>query len=136
MINFFRRWLFNRSRFVFRYWNGHRITVADPMVLWRSLQQNEDFREEDFKLMKIDSLRDNLIGKVAGVVRQVFSLKTPEEAGLTELECLDLLKAFMAYSGFQKKSGDLMQTSQPPMEATVLEDSTPDPSTNDVSESI
>ena len=136
MMNFFRRWLFNRSRFVFRYWNGHRITVADPMVLWRSLQQNEDFREEDFKLMKVDALRDNLIGKVAGVVRQVFSLKTPEDAGLTELECLDLLKAFMAYSGFQKKSGGLTQTLHPLTEATALDDSTPEPSTSDDSESI
>ena len=97
MINLLKRWLFNRSRYVFKFWNGHRTVYADPMVLWRSLQQHEDFREDDFKLMKVDALREKIIGKVAGVTRIVFGVGTVEERGLTELECLDLLKAFIAY---------------------------------------
>lgn len=135
MINLFKRWLFNRSRYVFKFWNGHRTVYADPMVLWRALQQHEDFREDDFKLMKVDALRNNLIGKVAGVTRSVFGVGTVEERGLTELECLDLLKAFIAYSGFQKKSGEEMPTLQSIADQKSSDDSTPKQNTSDVSES-
>ena len=135
MINLFKRWLFNRSRYVFKFWNGHRTVYADPMVVWRSLQQNEDFREDDFKLMKVDALREKIIGKVAGVTRSVFGVGTVEERGLTELECLDLLKAFILYSGFQKKSGEQMQTLPSIAEPESSDDSTPEQSTNDASAS-
>jgi len=135
MINLFKRWLFNRSRYVFKFWNGHRTVYADPMVLWRALQQHEDFREDDFKLMKVEALRNKIIGKVAGVTRSVFGVGTVEERGLTELECLDLLKAFIAYSGFQKKSGEEMPTLPSTVEPKSSVDSTPEPSTNDASES-
>ncbi len=131
MINLILRWLFNRNRYVFKFWNGHRTVYADPMVLWRSLQQHEDFREDDFKLMKVDALREKIIGKVAGVTRSVFGVGTVEERGLTELECLDLLKSFIAYSGFQKKSGEENQFSQPSTEPTALGDSTSEQSTNE-----
>ena len=131
MINLILRWLFNRNRYVFKFWNGHRTVYADPMVLWRSLQQHEDFREDDFKLMKVDALREKIIGKVAGVTRIVFGVGTVEERGLTELECLDLLKAFIAYSGFQKKSGEQNLFSQPSTEPTALDDSTSEQSTNE-----
>jgi hypothetical protein len=131
MINLILRWLFNRNRYVFKFWNGHRTVYADPMVLWRSLQQHEDFREDDFKLMKVDALREKIIGKVAGVTRSVFGVGTVEERGLTELECLDLLKSFIAYSGFQKKSGEENLFSQPSTEPTVLDDSTSEPSTKE-----
>jgi len=135
MFNLLKRWLFNRSRYVFKFWNGHRTVYADPMVLWRALQQHEDFREDDFKLMKVDALREKIIGKVACVTRSVFGVGTVEERGLTELECLDLLKSFIAYSGFQKKSGDLNLSSQPSTETTALDDSTQPQSTNDDSAS-
>lgn len=129
------RWLFNRSRFVFRYWNGHRIALGDPMVLWRELQQCEDFKEDDFKLMKVEALRPKIIGRLAGVVRQVFSVGTPDQAGLTEMECLELLRQYIDYAGFQKKSGDPMQTSPSTSEPEVSVESTPEPITSDVSES-
>lgn len=135
MLNFIKRWLFNRSRYVFKFWNGHRTAFADPMVIWRALQSNEDFREDDFKLMKVEALRDNLIGKVASITREVFELKPFAEGGLSELECLDLLKAFMMYSGFQKKSGDRMQTSPQDMEPEHSDDSTAEQNTSDDSAS-
>lgn len=136
MINLLKRWLFNRSRYVFKFWNGHRTVYADPMVLWRALQQNDDFREDDFKLMKVDALRNGIIAKVAGVTRVVFGVGTVEERGLTELECLDLLKAFIAYSGFQKKSGEAMPTLQSTVGQQSSDDSTNEQNTNADSGSI
>ena len=85
--------------------------------------------------MKVDALREKIIGKVAGVTRSVFGVGTVEERGLTELECLDLLKAFISYSGFQKKSGEGNLFSQPSTEPTALDDSTQQQSTNEDSAS-
>ena len=135
MFNLLKRWLFNRSRYVFKFWNGHRTVYADPMVLWRALQQNEDYREDDFKLMKVDALREKIIGKVAGVTRSVFGVGTVEERGLTELECLDLLKAYLLYSGFQKKSGEQTLTLQSTADQKSSDDSTPEQNTRDDSAS-
>ena len=85
--------------------------------------------------MKVDALREKIIGKVAGVTRCVFGVGIVEERGLTELECLDLLKAFILYSGFQKKSGEEMQTLPSISEPESSDDSTPEQSTSDASAS-
>jgi len=134
MFDFIRRWAFNRSRFIFSYWNGSKIVKADPMVLWRSLQQHADFSEADFRLMKVDALRDSLVHKLANVVRDVFDIKSPDDGGLTELETLEVLRSFIEYTGFQKKSGEPMQTLQQPA-ADTSEGSTADRNTNDSSDS-
>jgi len=134
MFDFIRRWAFNRSRFIFSYWNGSKIVKADPMVLWRSLQQHPEFSEVDFRMMKVDALRDSLVNKLANVVRDVFDIKQPESGGLTELESLEVLRSFIEYTGFQKKSGDQTQTSPQPV-ADTSEGSTAGGNTNDSSDS-
>lgn len=134
MFDFIRRWAFNRSRFIFSYWDGSRIAKADPMVLWRSLQQHADFSEADFRLMKVDALRDSLVHKLANVVRDVFNIKLPDAGGLTELETLEILRSFIEYTGFQKKSGEPTQTS-PQLVADTSEDWTAGGNTNDSSDS-
>jgi len=130
MLNFARRWLFNRNRFIFAYWNGQKIVKGDPMVLWRSLQQHEDYREDDFKLIQVEALRNKIIGKLSGVVREVFNIKPAEEGGLTELECLDTLRAYIEYSGFQKKSGEETQTLPSTTEQESLPEQTAEQNTS------
>ena len=132
MLDFIRRWLFNRSRFIFHYWNGSRTVKADPLVVWRTLQQTEDYSEDDFRLLKVDALRQELTSKIAGIVRQVFSIKLPDEGGLTELECLDLIRRFIEYAGFQKKSGSptpsLPQSTADIYQGSTVEANTSEPS--------
>lgn len=130
MLNFARRWLFNRNRFIFAYWNGQKIVKGDPMVLWRSLQQHEDYREDDFKLIQVEALRNKIIGKLACVVRDVFCIKSVEDGGLTELECLDTLRAYIEYSGFQKKSGEPTQTLQSTTEQESFPEQTDEQNTS------
>jgi hypothetical protein len=135
MFNFVRRWLFNRNRFIFVYWNGQKIVKGDPMVFWRSLQQHEDYREDDFKLIQVEGLRNQIFGKLSGVVRDVFGIKTAEEGGLTELECLDILRSYIEYSGFQKKSGEEIQTLPSTTEQESLPEQMEEQNTSDVSAS-
>lgn len=134
LMNIVRRWLFNRSRFIFTYWNGTQNVKGDPMVIWRALQQHEDFREEDFKLITVDALRNKIIAKIAGVVREVFSIKLPEAGGLTELECLDVLRSYMAYSGFQKKNTEGTPTLPMPTDLNVSAPSIQQQNTSEDSE--
>lgn len=133
MFNFVRRWLFNRNRFIFVYWNGQKIIKGDPMVFWRALQQHEDYREDDFKLIQVEGLRNAIFGKLAGVVRNVFGIKTAEDGGLTELECLDVLRSYIEYSGFQKKSGEGMPTLPTTTEPESLPKPMAEQNTSDVS---
>ena len=127
MLNFIRRWYFNRHRYIYTYWNGHRIAKADPMVIWRDLQAHEEYRQDDFKLMKVPELRNEIIGKLAKVVRGVFNVAGPDSGGLTELECLDVLTEYITYTGFQKKNGDKMQSWLSPTDMEVFVDSTDTP---------
>lgn len=122
-MDFLKRWFFNRQRFIFSYWNGKKTVKADPMVLWRTLQQCDDFREEDFKMLSVEATRNETVAKLANVVRSVFSIPSLDEGGLTELECLGVMNSFIAYSGFQKKSGEQMQTSLSPTDLDLFDDS-------------
>ena len=135
MFNFVRRWIFNRNRFIFVYWNGQKIVKGDPMVFWRALQQHEDYREDDFTLIQVEGLRNNIFGKLAGVVRDVFGIKTAENDGLTELECLDILRSYIEYSGFQKKSGEQTPILPSTTEQESLPEQTAEQNTSDVSAS-
>ena len=135
MPNWFLRWLFNRNRDIFKYFNCQRVVKADPLVLWRALQQNEDYRQEDFKLLKAPALRNEIIGKLAGIVRQVFGVQLPEDGGLTELECLELLQSFILYAGLQKKSTEPMPTLPETTEPEHSDESIQPQSTSDDSES-
>ena len=133
MFNFVRRWLFNKNRFVFTYWNGHKIVKGDPMVFWRELQQHEDYREDDFKLIQVDGLRNQIFAKLSGVVRDVFGIQTVADGGLTELECLDVLRSYIEYSGFQKKSGEETQTLPSTTDQESSQEQTAEQNTSDVS---
>lgn len=132
MINLLRRWLFNRNRFIYRYWNGQRIVVGDPMVLWRSLQANENYREDDLKLLTVEDLRLKVIERLAGVVKDVFTIPPVDQGGLTELECIEELARFLDYSGVQKKSTGLMQTSPQSMESNVSDESVTNSDTDSI----
>lgn len=136
MPNWFIRWMFNRHRDIFSYFNGQRVVKGDPLVLWRALHQHEDYAESDFKLLKAPALRDQIIAKLAGVVRQVFAVKVPDEGGLTEMECLDLLQSFILYAGLQKKSTGQTQTSPSTADQEYSDDSINAPNMNDDSGSI
>lgn len=109
-----RRWIFNRNRYIYRYWNGRKMVAGDPVILYRGLMLHDDYRGEiDFDMMKFDAKREEITIKLANVFRDVFSVLPPEEGGLTVLECLNELKAFVAFSGIQKKSTESTLTLPP-----------------------
>lgn len=123
LLNAIRRWYWNRQRYIFRYWNGTRIVLGDPLVLYRNLMAHPDFTEEDFKLLEVDSLRQKIISKLAGISREIFGFKLADDGGLTDLECFSELQAFRLYTGMQKKSIGQSQTSPEPTDTPPSQDS-------------
>jgi hypothetical protein len=98
-------------RFVFKYHDGTRDRYADPVAIMRAmtshptldLEQNlAEFQSEDSKLRNEASL------VLVESTREIFGLHPFSEEhpnGLTELETLDILNAFIEYTETLKKNG-------------------------------
>ncbi len=125
-IDLFRRWLFNRGRLIFRYWDGRRSRIGDPMILYRNLLAHEDFRSEDLALIQVKDLFPKMVEKLSRVYRDVFSVKQAVDGGLTDVEAVQNLTQFIAFAGLQKKSTEPTPTSPPSTDMPVSQDSQPE----------
>lgn len=114
MINLVRRWFANRNRQIFSYWDGRRVRKADPLVVYRKLDNDPEFDWETHPEM-IDSgedgLADNAMEITANAVKRAFNVEPFDGAkGLTENECIGLLVQFVDYLTALKKNGNTSQT--------------------------
>lgn len=123
MLDQLRGFWFRRSRMIFKYWDGKRTRLADPMVLYREIMAHDEFKMDDFKMITVKDLFPTIVGRLAKVSRDVFKLKTAEDGGLTDMEAVQNLRAFIEYSGLQKKSTESPPTSLPSTEPNVSPDS-------------
>ena len=116
----FRR-LQNRSRRIFKYWDGSRTRSSDPMTVLRVLDQHPEFDMDITpKLMEAPDVSVMLeeTAKTADATRQAFEIPVYDgHRGLTEGELANLLFDFFAYMNELKKSGSDTQTLQPSMES-------------------
>lgn len=126
-----RSWVFNRQRYVYRFWDGSRTRVADPLAMYRELMAHEDFRLDDMKLLTIPSLMPEKAKTLAKSYRDVFKVKGVEDGGLTDVECVHNLQDFLGVSYIQKKSGETQQTSPVSTDTPVSQNSTDQTSTGD-----
>lgn len=89
------------ERAIFPYWDGKRHRLGDPLALHRALLTDPDFDMEfDPKVAEVptkDGL--NATGRVAAAVRKAFGVKTLDDGGLTDTECLTLFCEFGGYLG-------------------------------------
>ena len=121
MIEFFKNWIFrtviNKHRLLFRYWDGSRYVSADPFVIFRALVNTEKFDPDtDIKDLQIPDAKiiSKKISYIAEGVRKIFNLKSFEQGGLAELECVNLLTQFSEFMNAVKKNGGSNQISLPP----------------------
>ena len=124
MLNWIRRKLFNRSRNIFRYWDGQRFIRDDPQVLYRKLATHSRF-EWDVHTQLIDQ-DDESREIVLDATREIFHIQKfdPEtERGLTEEETFNLLWSFMNYCHSKKKNTNPSPTPQPSTESATSADS-------------
>lgn len=128
MFGFVKRWIFNRRRAIFRYWDGSRDRSIDPMVPYRRLISHEEFNwettpiliEQDDEKVSSEALRVTALA-----VREAFEVPIHgASGGLTEWECLELLQAFVFSMMGLKKSTNRGVTLQEPTEPASSEQST------------
>lgn len=118
----FMRWLRGNShRRIFRYWDGRRYKLGDPIELFRSILNDGEFSwDATPALMEMewetdDQLRVRMgaMKTASDMVRRVFGIRPLADRGLTDKECLALLWEFESYVGAVKKNGRSSQTSPP-----------------------
>lgn len=96
-----------RRRILYRYSDGAKETIIDPMILYKKLS---DISETLFALIK-DSLADTSTAgesheKAVALLRDVFQVKTYAAGGLTDMETFDLFSHFRNFCRqLQDRSG-------------------------------
>lgn len=116
LFRLFPRLFGRRARAIFRYWNGQREVAADPFEITRAIENDPAFNPEiDYAL--VDAGDSAAILRTVNCVRQAFKVKSFNEGGLLESECLDLMIAFLDFLGSLKKSTSPPPTSSPPTES-------------------
>lgn len=126
-----RCWLFNRQRYVYRFWDGSRTRVADPLASYRDLMAHEDFRIDDMRMLSIPALMPDKAKSLANAYRDVFKVKQVEDGGLTDVECVHNLQDFLGVAYIQKKSTGTTQTSPTSTDTEVSQDSVDQTSNGD-----
>src|SRR5207248_1369652 len=96
-------WLFGRRAFgeyprrertIFRYWDGTRQRLGDPLAIHRQLLEVPGL-EETAKVGEVPTVEGvKARGELAAAVRQAFGIAPLEAGGLLESECLDLFVRF------------------------------------------
>jgi len=129
MFNRFINWLFPKKdsdgytpteRHVFKFNNGFKTVVADPLVIWKKLMEKFPEISQAGKVAYSQS-KDALTfhDKLIEQIRLLFDLKPYDDASLSELEkwplttdeTLALLNDFLAYCEEAKKKLNLLPIS-------------------------
>jgi hypothetical protein len=96
-----------KERLIYRYWNGKEEVAVDPMVLYKRLMDKGPEISIDLKVASSAS-KDNRKAhdRMIGTLREVFSLESLVNGGLTEQETQDLMDHFLLYVESIKKNSN------------------------------
>jgi hypothetical protein len=124
MFNFVINWIRNRQRQIFRFWDGHKVRGADPIVVWRALLSHPEFEiTRDTALMEVSDFKiaDGARQRIVAATRTAFGVESLAGGGLTEDETVDLFKAFCVYAAeLKKNSSNTPISSEPTPTANIL----------------
>jgi hypothetical protein len=113
------------EREIFVYWDGTRERKGDPLAIHRALLTMDPEKEFDIKtdpqvtaVPTIAGLRAT--GRLAGAVRKAFGIRTVDEGGLTDGECLRLFVQFGSLIRELQEDARPLANSPPPTAAAPL----------------
>ena len=121
-------------RNIFRFWDGRRYRRIDPWTAYRATLDYDGWNwDETPKLIAQDGeeaamlrLKLDAIQTAVDMVRKVFNVRTVDQRGLTEEECIALLWQFSSFVFAVKKNGRQPQTSPQPSDSPQAEATKPD----------
>lgn len=109
-LNLLRRWIIERRRAIFRYWDGRRLRKIDPMEVLRALRADKNY-DQAAHLPLVDAGDEDAIRITANAVRSAFGAPAFADGGLSELELCGVLVDFLTFLATLKKSTDTPQSS-------------------------
>lgn len=108
------------TRDIFRFFDGRRWRGIDPFVAARVLFTHPKFDwDETLLLLTMPRVGPQLqtMETIVAAVQEAFGVRSFDEGGLAETECLALLYEFREYMGDLKKNGSLFPISPPATES-------------------
>lgn len=125
-----------KDRMIFGYYDGEKEVLADPMILYKRIMDIGTELSVEMKVMRSKSkgaraAHDSAVAKL----RKVFDVKSLEDGGLTEVECLELFDVFINYCDLVKKNSSPTPTSATETSASTRSTSEEIPPTSNISDS-
>jgi hypothetical protein len=114
LIDSIRRWRRNRSRAVFRFFDGKRTRAVDPWAVYVALEMHPKYKHDMAEAIREGELEETEIAVAAA--SEIFGVpryKNNEKLGLTDGELVELLASFVLYTTESKKKYDRLSTSLP-----------------------
>jgi hypothetical protein len=103
LIEAFKRWRWNRSRRIYRYWDGQKQRAADPIELSLALANDPQYLRRN--LHEALSGNRESIEIVIGAAKRVFGVQEFKDGkGLTRAEMVRLVTDFEMYCQALKKN--------------------------------
>lgn len=101
-----------KERLIYRYFDGQKTVVADPLLLYRKVMGIGPELSVDLKVSQSSSKDAQKAHENAQMkIREVFGVLPLADGGLSELETMDLLDHFLAYCDRIKKNSSPSPTS-------------------------
>lgn len=103
-----------KERYIFKYFNGEKLVLADPLILYRRVMAKINEIDMDMKAATFQeySKADEAYDHMVVTLQKVFKIKPLEEGGLTPTELEELFSQFSEYCHYHKKKWNLIPTSQ------------------------
>lgn len=120
-----RRWRRQRSRAVFRFFDGRRTRAVDPWGIYVALETHPKYKHDLAEFIRQGSIEETEIAVSAA--SEVFGVSRfkDDPNGLTDGELVELLATFVLYTNDSKKKYDRLSTSLPATDGEFSNAATP-----------
>jgi hypothetical protein len=102
-----------QERMIFEFWDGEKRRKVDPLVVQRALVSDKDF-DLEIELKHIAASTPLAVEAMENIIRGIraaFKIKSLDDGGLTDSECLAVMVQFGTWMGDVKKKLLPFQTS-------------------------
>ena len=126
MLTWFSAWKLRRRRELFHFWDGSTHRAIDPLVAFRAIHTDKDFRADVHPALA-DEGDEEALTILLGMVQRVFGVSqyTERSAGLTQAQQIVLYLSFCTYLETIKKNISVSPILQRSTEPTCTDSKAP-----------
>lgn len=93
------------ERLIYKYWDGEKEVLADPIVLYRRIMSKAAELDADMSAAKFPGFEkaEEAHASLVSKLQKLFKVRPMAEGGLTDTQLEELLDHFLAYCDWLKK---------------------------------